>query len=186
MLRKKSQWCVRLAISAGALVGLAVFTGSAAAACVPSTTVACETVAGTTVGTLSLAVSTAATFGVSLAPGTSPQATGALLVTDTGTTWTLQAQDTNAGAGAGHMVALGGPLCSGSDAALANPLGLGVSGASGTPSSINMSGSPQTVETGAGPLAAALLTSTYTQVIPTTEAMTAGCVYNLTTTYTLQ
>jgi hypothetical protein len=52
---------------------------------------------------------------------------------------------------------------------------------------VSISGSNQTVASAsAQPLAANLLTTNYSQTIPSNEVMLTGCVYSLTSTYTLQ
>ena len=186
MVRKDFPGGVGLAAVAAVLVGMGVFASSAMATCTPGTTTGCQLVSGTAAPTLSLNVSTPATFGVSLAPGSDATSTGgALAVVDTNSTWTLQAQDANSGANAGHMLAAG-VGCSGSEGALSNPLGLTVTGASGVDTPISLTGAAQTVETGTGPLVAGVLTTSYTQDVGSSEALLAGCLYSLTTTYTLQ
>jgi hypothetical protein len=42
------------------------------------------------------------------------------------------------------------------------------------------------VATASAPLAAAALTTSYSQAIPSAQVMLTGCVYTLTATYTLQ
>lgn len=185
MFKRESHGPVLLATALGVLVGMGLFTGSAMATCTPGTTTGCQLVSGTTAATLSLDVPAPATFGTTLAPNTSPTGTGTLVVTDTNSPWVLQAQDANTGASAGHMLATGA-TCTGSDPLLANALGLSVSGGGGTPASITLGASPLTVESGTTPLAASTLTTNYTVSIPSSEVMVTGCVYSLTTTYTLQ
>jgi hypothetical protein len=120
-------------------------------------------------------------------PDKTATGTGALTATDTNPSWTLQVEDQ--GAGAGKMVAAAAG-CTGSDAMLANPLLVSVTSSLGGVSSsgqVSLSASNQTVASATSQtLAAATLTTNYTQVIPATEAMLAGCLYNITVTYTLQ
>ena len=112
---------------------------------------------------------------------------GSVTATDSNPSWTLQAQDQ--GTGAGKLVA-GTTGCAGSDATLANPLQLSVTSPLGgvTPAAaIALSATNQTVATATNQtLSAATFTTNYTQMIPPTEAMLAGCVYAITVTYTLQ
>jgi hypothetical protein len=80
--------------------------------------------------------------------------------------------------------------CTGSDAQLANPLDVTVNSlVPGVTSagSKSISGTAQTVASSTSALLAAnLLTTNYSQVIPSSEIMLAGCVYTMTATYTLQ
>jgi hypothetical protein len=120
-------------------------------------------------------------------PGKTATASGSLTATDTSLSWTLQAQD--AGSGAGSMVASAGG-CSGSDHKLTDPLQVNVtSGLGGVTSAgqITLSSSNQTVASASNQLLnAAVLTTNYSQTLPATQVMLAGCVYTITVTYTLQ
>lgn len=144
-----------------------------------------QPVTANVVSSLSLTSSAPATFTSSFAPGQTATTTGALTVTDTNPSWTLQVAD--AGSGAGHMVAAA-TGCTGSSPQLSNPLSVTVTGPTGVTSSgaIAIGGSGQTVATGSVSVAAAALNADYTQVILATQLMTTGCVYSLTATYTLQ
>jgi hypothetical protein len=121
------------------------------------------------------------------APGATGTASGTLIATDASSSWTLQAQDT--GSGAGKLVA-STTGCTGSDSVLSNALQLS---ASSTLSGVNSAG---TISLGSGnqtvasstttALAATVLNSSYTQVVPDTQTMLTGCAYSITVTYTLQ
>ncbi len=120
-------------------------------------------------------------------PGKAATGSGALTATDTSPSWTLQAKDT--GSGAGHMVS-SATGCGGSDRTLSNPLQVTVTsmlpGATSA-GQITLGGSNQTVASGSNQaLAASVLTTSYSQAIPATETMLAGCIYSITVTYTLQ
>jgi hypothetical protein len=171
-----------------ALAAICVIAGSAAfAAPAMAAATAGEAVSGTTLSTLTLAA-TGAVFTTNFNPGGTALTTGALTATDTSGTWTLQAEDL-ASSNAGKMQSSGG-TCTGSDAVLTNALTISITSPLGgvTPSSaITLSGSNQTVATGSGALlAASVLTTHYSQVIPSAQVMATGCIYSLTTTYTLQ
>lgn len=120
-------------------------------------------------------------------PGRTATASGSLTATDTSTSWTLQAQDT--GTGAGSMVA-SATGCTGSDPQLANPLQVSVTSTLGGVNSAgttSLGAGNQTVASStSAALAATVLTSNYTQVIPSSQTMLTGCAYNITVTYTLQ
>ncbi len=164
------------------LAGTAIFAGSASAASVG------ENVTGTTLSELSITAGTGALFTTNFSPGNTATATGALTATDTNSSWTLQVQDT-AASNAGKMKAAA-TGCTGSDAALANPLAVDVTsplGAVTSAGSVSISGTNQTVASAtAQPLAANVLTTNYSQTIPSSQVMLTGCVYSLTATYTLQ
>ena len=80
--------------------------------------------------------------------------------------------------------------CSGSDSSLANPLSVRVSSPLGGVTSagaVSISGTDTTVASATNQLLAAnVLTTNYSQVIPSTEVMATGCIYTMTATYTLQ
>ena len=81
--------------------------------------------------------------------------------------------------------------CTGSSPTLNNPLQLSISGtlngATYAPA-ISLSATNQTVAsaTNAPMLTPTSFTPTYTEVIPSTQALLTGCVYTITVTYTLQ
>lgn len=147
-----------------------------------------EAVTGTTLSSLSLTAGTGAVFATNFSPGNTATSTGALTATDTNNSWTLQVKDS--GTGAGKMVSAGGPTCSGSDSTLTDPLAVSVTSPLGGVTSagqVSISGTNQTVASATNQLLAAdVLTTNYSQPIPANQVMTAGCVYSLTATYTLQ
>lgn len=174
-----TRWTTVAGLSMGALVALAICAAPAPAA------TSGELVTGTTLGTLSL-VGTSATFTTNFSPGGTATANGALTATNTAASSTLTVGD--AGTGAGHMVkaATG---CAGSDAQLTNALSVAVTGtgfSSAGAKSIPDAASPVTVATASAPFGATVLTTAYSQVLPSAQVMLAGCVYSLTATYTLQ
>jgi hypothetical protein len=172
----------RVATAVSVIACTGVFAASASAASVG------ESVSGTTLSELSLTAGTGAVLATNFSPGNTASSTGLLTATDTNSSWTLQVKDT-ASSNAGKMkaAAVG---CTGSDAALANPLSVNVTSPLGgvtSAGSVSISGSNQTVASAsAQPLAANLLTTNYSQTIPSSEVMLTGCVYSLTATYTLQ
>lgn len=198
---KSSHRALRLAVGLSALAALGVFSSSAMAVCpVGSVCTSGEVVAGTTLS--SIALSASGTVGTpvaftNFAPGNTATGSGALTAVDTNPTWTLQVQDL--GTGAGKMVQTGG-TCTGSASQLTNALRVGVTApASGLPtgtgvsvsSPVTLSGTAQSLATNASGTAGQLLngnvfTTNYSVAIPSSDAMTAGCVYGLTATYTLQ
>jgi hypothetical protein len=168
----------------------ALATVGAFAALVPSAFAADQTVAGTTLGTLSLSVNTPAAFGSTLSPGTTATGTGGLLATSTNPSWTLSAKDA-AATTPGKMDSAGGPLCTGSESSLQSAVSVTISGGGTSAGPVTLSGVDQKVASAGGsvptaPLAAAVLTTGYSQAIASTEVLTTGCVYSLTATYTLQ
>ena len=169
----------------GCVVALAAVAAEAAPALAASSG---ENVSGTTLSELSLTAGTGALFTTNFSPGNTATATGALTATDTNSSWTLQVQDT-ASSNAGKMKAAA-TGCTGSSAAIANPLAVNVTSPLGgvtSAGSVSISGTNQTVASAsAQPLAANVLTTNYSQTIPSSEVMLTGCVYSLTATYTLQ
>lgn len=169
----------RLAACVVATAAVAVFAAPAGAAT--------EVVSGTTTGTLALANGTGATFLTNFTPGGTATASGSLTATDTSPSWTLSVKDA-AATNAGHMAAAASG-CTGSDASLTNALQTHVTSALGGVTSagpVSISGTNQTVASAtAQALAASVLTTAYTQVIPSTQVMVTGCAYSLTATYTL-
>jgi hypothetical protein len=138
------------------------------------------------VSLISLSAGSGATF-TTFSPGQTATATGALTATDTNASWTLQVQDN--GAGAGYMVA-GATGCAGSDSQLSNALQVTVSSSLGGVVSAGqraIGATPVTVASATSQLlSASVLTTGYSQAIPTTQVMRTGCTYALTATYTLQ
>jgi hypothetical protein len=149
-----------------------------------------EPIAGTTSGTIALTAGSGAVFVSGYSPGSTASATGALTATTTNPSWTLSVQDN--GGGAGHMTAANPTLCSGSDDQVTNSLQVGVTaplslGGFQSAGTKTISGSATTVASASAQLLAAnVLTTNYTQVIPSGQTMLAGCPYALTATYTLQ
>jgi hypothetical protein len=144
-----------------------------------------ELVSGTTLGTLAL-TGTAATFTTNFTPGGTATANGLLTATNTAASSTLTVGD--AGTGAGHMVKAASG-CVGSDNQLTNALTTDVTGTGVTSAgvkSIPAAATPVTVATAGAPIAAAALTTAYSQAIPAAQVMLTGCVFSLTATYTLQ
>jgi hypothetical protein len=147
-------------------------------------------VSGTTLGSLALTVSTPAVFSSAFSPGNTASASGVVLATSTSPSWTLTAKDN--GTGAGKMIA-GVTGCVGSDPTLTNALKLTVDGTAltggQTAGQKTLSSTAQTVASASTgtllPIAAAPLTVAYEQAIPANQVMTAGCIYSLTTTFTL-
>src|SRR3954454_2188721 len=167
-----------------AAIALAVAVPSAQAASVG------EGINGITSGTIALTAGSGAVFATSYSPGSTATSTGALTATTTNASWTLTVQDN--GAGAGHMVSGNPALCSGSDAQVTNSLQVAVTapgslGGFQSAGTKTISGSAVTVASASAQLLAAnVLTTNYTQVIPAGQTMLAGCPYGLTATYTLQ
>ena len=133
------------------------------------------------VSALSLTIGTSATFS-NFRPGQTATGSGSLLATAL-PPWTLTVADL--GAGAGRMVksATG---CAGSDAQLTNALTVTVTGSGTSAGAKSISATATTVASGSNILAATVLTTNYSQVIPASQTMLTGCVYRLTATYTLQ
>jgi hypothetical protein len=167
--------------SAAALMAIAA-TGVLASPAMANTTT--DTVTGTVQPSLSLAVSTpAGAFTTGFQPGGTANSAGALLITDTNATPALTAQDVTSLANKGHMQPL--LACTGSAAFLASPLSVTVTGTGVTSFPISLSGATQTVATAAAPVSAAIWSTAYQQAIGAGETLAAGCVYTVTTTYTL-
>jgi hypothetical protein len=167
-----------------AAIAFAVAAPSAQAASVG------EGISGITSGTIALTAGTGAVFATGYSPGSTATSTGVLTATTTNPSWTLSVQDN--GAGAGHMVSANPALCSGSDAQVTNSLQVAVTapgslGGFQSAGTKTISGSAVTVASASAQLlAASVLTTNYSQVIPASQAMLAGCPYSLTATYTLQ
>lgn len=120
-------------------------------------------------------------------PGQSATGSGSLTATDPSATWALTVLD--AGTGAGHLVKAAAG-CAGSDAQLTDPLTVTVTGLAGGVTSAGskaISATPTIVASGTSALLLpTVLTTNYSQIIPTAQSMLTGCVYSLTATYTLQ
>jgi hypothetical protein len=171
-----------LLAAAGATLALGAFAAPAMAI------TAGEAVSGTTATSLALTAGTGAVFATNFQPSATATQSGALTATDTNPSWTLQVQD-NAATNPGKLQAAA-TGCTGSDAVLANALTVTVSSGLGgvvSAGSKTISGTAQTVASATSQLLAAnVLTTAYSQVIPATEVMKSGCLYSLTSTYTLQ
>jgi hypothetical protein len=147
-----------------------------------------QSISGLTLETLSLSVPTP--VGLSgLQPGSTSTGTGSMLVVSTKGSWSLSVQDNAAGT-PGHMVAAG-VGCSSSESSLVSPLtvsmtGTGVLGSVSSSGAVAISGSAQSVASGTGVLGTAVLTTSYTQPVASSESLLTGCSYSLTATYTLQ
>jgi protocadherin Fat 4 len=172
------------------VVQLCVLALAVSAACSGSayaSTTGTEVVTGTTLGTLAL-VGTPVAFTAGFAPGQTASATGSLEAIDTNPGFTLSVSDTATGS-PGHMVAAG-IGCTGSEAHLHNPVSVSATtAASGVTSAgaVSISGALQTVAsaTAAAP-GLTSFTTHFSQVLTAGEAMLTGCVYSMTSTFTLQ
>jgi hypothetical protein len=150
-----------------------------------------DTVSGTTLGSLALAVGVNPGFGTTLRPGASLTNNGTLIATSTNPVWTLNVKDAGATPGKMDAATPGLLLCAGSADNLANSLNVAVTASGAISDGVTaISGSDQSVihTTAEAPLpiAAATLNTSYTQAIGAAEILTAGCVYSLTATYTIQ
>lgn len=150
-----------------------------------------QLVSGTALSTLSLTAGTPAVFGTSLAAGTTVGSTGGTLTgVSTSPSWSLAVRDQAAGT-PGHLVAAASG-CSGSTPALTNAAKVTVTpvvanGAITSAGQKAITGSDVTVASASNALlASTVFTTAYQQVIDSDEVLTAGCVYSMTTTYTLQ
>jgi hypothetical protein len=178
MSRKRRSVTIK---SAAALMAIAA-TGVLVSPAMANTTT--DTVTGVVQPSLSIGVSTpASAFGLGFQPGGTANTTGALLITDTNATPALTAQDATSVLNKGHMQPL--VACPGSAAFLANPLSVTVTGTSVTSTPISLSGATQTVAAASAPVSAAIWNTAYQQTIGSGETLAAGCVYTVTTTYTL-
>jgi hypothetical protein len=172
------------------LVATAALAAVAVAGPVSQASALDQTVSGTTATSLALSVPVTAVFATNFAPGNTASSTlGAITAVNTSPSWTLAAKDGNVVGTAGKMdrAATG---CDNSPAELANALSLSVvpavSNGSITSTTRSLTGSNQTVASASAvPLAATLFNTNYSQTITSSEALEAGCVYSLTTTYTL-
>ena len=182
MSRKDPRLLLRAATALAAVAATGLFASSAMAVS------AGEPVTGTTLSALSLTAGTGAVFATNFSPGNTASSTGALTATDTSNTWTLQVKDTaSSNAGKMQAAALG---CTGSDPVLTNPLQVSVTsplGGVNSAGTVSLSGTNQTVASATNQLLAAnVLTTNYSQVIPNSQVLLTGCVYSLTSTYTIQ
>jgi hypothetical protein len=178
------------------LRSLVVAGVAAATLLVPSTSAMAvgttDTVSGTTLGSLALAVGVNPGFGTTLRPGASLTNNGTLIATSTNPVWTLNVKDASATT-AGKMDAAtpGLLLCAGSADNLASSLNVAVTASGAISDGVTaISGSDQpvihTTAEAPLPIAATTLNTSYTQAIGAAEVLTAGCVYSLTATYTIQ
>lgn len=150
-----------------------------------------QVVSGTTLSTLALTAATPATFGTTIAPGATANSTGGTLTaTSTSPSWSITVADQAAGT-PGHLVAAG-VGCTGSASSLANAASVTVTpvianGSITSAGAKSLSGSATQVVSAANALlAATVFTTAYQQVVGSSEILTAGCVYSLTATYTIQ
>jgi hypothetical protein len=149
-----------------------------------------QVVSGTTGTSLALSVPTPAVFATNFAPGNTATSTGGTLTAvSTNPSWTLSAKDGAASGANGKMdaAAIG---CATSPSELASALSLdtvpAVPNGSITSVTRSLTGSNQTVASAtAVPLAASVFNTNYSQPIGAGEPLQAGCVYSLTTTFTL-
>jgi hypothetical protein len=168
---------------------LGLFAAAAFAASPAGGATATQLVSGTTLGVIGITAATPAVFGTTLSPGSTANSTlGTLTLVDTSPSWTLTAKDS--GTGAGHMIAAA-VGCGSSPAQLTNALSLSVApvipNGSITTATKSLSATDQTVASAtAVPLAATVLNTNYAQTVDSNEPIQAGCLYSLTTTYTLQ
>src|SRR5436305_1760981 len=116
------------------------------------------------------------------APGSTATTSGALSVVSV-TPWTLQVSDSSGSSAPGHLIRA--VTCSQGAASLAQALSVTATPAPGTGTSngaVSLSASAQTVAT--GPSGTSLVTTNYSQVIGSGEAILKGCSYSVTVTYT--
>jgi hypothetical protein len=152
-----------------------------------ASTTGTEVVTGTTLGTLAI-VGTPASFTTDFAPGETATTTGSLEAVDTNPGFTLSVSDAATGS-PGHMIAAGSG-CTGSEAHLHNAVSVSATTtATGVTSTapVSISGALQTVAsaTAAAP-GLTSFTTHFSQVMTAGEAMLTGCVYSMTSTFTLQ
>jgi hypothetical protein len=182
-LRRTPARLVRRAALVCVLVPAALGAPSAALA-----SSAGQSISGLTLETLSLSVPTPVALS-GLQPGSTSTGTGSMLVLSTKGSWSLSVQDNAAGT-PGHMVAAWAG-CSGSESSLLSPLtvdvtGTGVLGSVSSSGAVAISGSAQSAASGTGVLGTAVLTTSYSQSVASSESLLTGCSYGLTATYTLQ
>lgn len=169
----------RAPVLAAVVAALAVAAPASAGAATAN-----QLVSGTTGGLLALTGGAAIATGVTLTPGATTMTSGVLSLGITLSRWTLTVQD-NATGSRGHMVAAASG-CTGGEASLTNPLSVSIGGLLGvTPGPpVSISGAAQQVASGTA-LGALVLTANYSQAVNADEALLSGCVYSLTSTYTL-
>lgn len=176
-----------------------IFATVSAAACIPASSAMAldQTVTGTAASSIALSVPTPAAFATSFTPGSTSASTGGTVTAvSTSPSWTLAAKDGAPGATtAGKMDAAtpGVGTCANSANELGNALSLGVApvvangaitGTAGSP--VTLSGSDQTVASASAvTLAATVFNTNFSQTIGAAELLQSGCLYTLTTTYTL-
>jgi hypothetical protein len=171
---KRTRMAVSLA--AGAMVALGAFAAPSMAAT--------ELVTGTTQGLLAL-TGTSAAFTTGFTSGSTATANGLLTATNTAATSSLSVND--AGAFLGHMSAAAGATCDAGDTTLTNALNVNVTGTGFTSAGQKaIAAGVIVVGTATAPIAAAHLTTGYSQVLPSAQRMLTDCVYSMTATYTLQ
>jgi hypothetical protein len=161
------------------------------------TTATCSAIlAGTNAGTLALAVSTPVSAFTSFAPGQDAAASGAILVTSTNGTWHVNVSDLNSGGGhQGHLLASDvSGSCTGSDGFTANASKVTGTGLVGTGitqgAQKTISGTDQVVAEYTNsllplPISAQALTTAYALHLNAAEVLRSGCLYTMTSTFTL-
>jgi hypothetical protein len=131
-----------------------------------------------------LGVSTPSVALATFAPGSTATGGGSLTVTTVPPgAWTLKAADTTGHAG--HLVP-GAVGCAGNEAQTVSPLVVSASGLLGSTVSagaVTIGSSALTVATGS---ASDTVSVAYSLVVERTEAMSTGCVFSTTVTYTVQ
>ncbi len=162
----------------------------ATGALAPSAQALDQLVSGTTLSTLALTAATPAVFS-SLSPGSTATSTGGTLIaTSTSPSWSITVKDQAAGA-PGHLVAAG-VGCTGSASSLGNAVSVTVTplvanGAITSAGAKTVSATNATVISATNALLAATVFDTaFQQIVATSELLTAGCVYTMTATYTIQ
>lgn len=175
---------------------LAAGAAAFAAALAPATASAVEVpqvVSGTALETISLTAGTPAAFTTGFQPGAvdATSTLGTVTALSTDPSWTLTARDGTTNDADGTMNPTG-PLCTAGDTELANPLRVTTDLAVPIPGVT--SAGEKTLGSAAETVASATNTllplstfnSTFRVSIPASQTMTTGCVYTMTTTYTLQ
>lgn len=152
---------------------------------------ASQLLGGTASALISLTAQTPATFGTTLAPGATVTSTGGTLTAvSTSLSWSLTVKDAAAG-NPGHLIA-GNTGCTGSTSALSNAVKVTVTpviavGAIIGAGQKSISATDTVVSSSTNALlSTAVFNTVYQQTIGGAEILTAGCVYSMTATYTLQ
>lgn len=182
MFKNGPRALLRVAAATAAVIGPLVASPAIAAAATTT-----QAVAGKTQSDIAISIGTpVAGFTTNFQPGGSATTSGTLVATDTSATPTLQVADATSTTNKGHMQAAAAG-CTGSEAVLANALSVTVPSGGGLTSAgpISISGTNQNVATASAPIAAATVTTNYTQNINAGETLLTDCVYNITNTYTL-